>query len=74
MSRIPSRHVEDGIDVVLMRVVLLRIARVRMECGRDGSITTSVATVCTALMQALMQRRKLIPWVVACRGRHGPAM
>ena len=73
MCRTSSRHMEDGIDVMLVRV-WLRVARVRMEGWWTRPVAAGIATMGTALMQALMQRRQLVVGMVSRRRRHGPTM
>ena len=59
-----SGHVEDGINVVLVRV-LLRMMRVGVEGWWDGPIASGVTSVWSSLMQTLMERWELVIRVVA---------
>lgn len=74
MTSVASRHVEDWVDMMLVRM-LLGVTGLGVESRWDGSIASGIASVRrSALMQALMQRWKLVIRVVACRRRYRPTV
>lgn len=70
MAHVARRHMEDRVDMMLVRV-LLSMTSVGVEAWRDRSVASIRRA---ALMQTLVQRWELVIRVIASRWRYRPTV